>query len=78
MVDRHIPDGSTSLTQLQEGALLLSLPLERDSGLTLKLASDRIFTDNAEARRVLEELDIETLEPANARRILQCRVENSV
>ncbi|KAI4591818.1 hypothetical protein KJ359_012199 [Pestalotiopsis sp. 9143b] len=78
LVDRHIPDGSSALTQLQEGALLLSLPLERDSGLTLKLASDRIFTDNAEARRVLEELDIDTLEPANARRILQCRVENSV
>ncbi|ETS83986.1 hypothetical protein PFICI_05862 [Pestalotiopsis fici W106-1] len=78
LIDRHIPDGSIALTQLQEGALLLSLPLDRDGGLTLKLASDRIFTDNSEARKVLEELDIETLEPANARRILQCRVENSV
>ncbi|KAK6084610.1 RINT-1 family protein [Seiridium cupressi] len=78
LVDKHIPDGSIAMTQLQEGARLLSLPLEAEDGLTLKLASDRIFTDNFEARRVLEELDIETLEPANARRILQSRVENSV
>ncbi|KAH6647261.1 RINT-1 family protein [Truncatella angustata] len=78
LVDRHIPDGSIAMTQLQEGAQLLSLPLEADDGLTLKEASDRIFTDNAEARKVLEELGIETLEPGNARRILQSRVENSV
>lgn len=66
------------MTQLQEGAQLLSLPLEAEGGFTLELASDRIFTDNVEARKVFEELGIETLEPANARRILQSRVENSV
>ncbi|KAI1869738.1 uncharacterized protein JN550_005719 [Neoarthrinium moseri] len=79
LIDRHIPDGSIAMTQLQEGAQLLSLPLETgEGGITLQQASDRIFTDNNEARKVLEELGIETLEPANARRILQCRVENSV
>lgn len=79
LIDRNIPDGSITMTQLQEGAQLLSLPLEAEpGGITLKQASDRIFTDNTEARNLLEELGIETLEPANARRILQCRVENSV
>lgn len=78
IVDRNIPDGSAAMTQLQEGAQLLSLPLEFDNGnLTLQQASDRIFTDNTEARKLLEEMGIETLGPANARLILPRRVENS-
>lgn len=44
---------------------------------SLKQISDRMFTDNTEARSALEDLGIQTLEPANARRILQRRVENS-
>ncbi|KAH8668518.1 RINT-1 family protein [Xylariales sp. PMI_506] len=79
VIDRHIPDGSAALLQLQEGARLLSLPIEAPEAgeITLQQANHRIFTDNNEARKVLEELGIETLEPANARRILQKRVENS-
>lgn len=46
------------------------------SGLTLKEASDRVFIDNDEARKVLEELQLESLTPQNARYILQRRVEN--
>lgn len=47
------------------------------AGLTLKVASDRAFTDNDEARRVLEELGFENLTAVNARYILQRRVENN-
>ncbi|KAK8123832.1 hypothetical protein PG999_003750 [Apiospora kogelbergensis] len=56
---------------------------DRDEGnsssnpFSLKQISDRMFTDNTEARRALEDLGIQSLEPANARRILQRRVENS-
>ncbi|KAK6837874.1 RAD50-interacting protein 1 [Apiospora arundinis] len=48
-----------------------------DTRFSLKQISDRMFTDNTEARSALEDLGIQTLEPANARRILQRRVENS-
>ncbi|TPX18210.1 uncharacterized protein E0L32_002719 [Thyridium curvatum] len=92
LVDRYIPDGgSGALETLTEGAVLLNLPLEqppREEGssggstaapapMTLKQATDRVFTDNSEAKKVLEELGIGTLTPANARNILQRRVENS-
>lgn len=45
-------------------------------GITLKEASDRVFVDNDEARKVLEELQLEALTPQNARQILQRRAEN--
>ncbi|ORY67230.1 TIP-1 family-domain-containing protein [Pseudomassariella vexata] len=78
LVDGYISGISVTLTQLQEGARLLSLPVEAEIGdMTLQQASDRVFTDNTEARKLLEELGIVTLEPANARRILQRRVEYS-
>jgi len=80
LVERYVPDGSGALAALLDGAKLLNLPVESPDGAavpSLKQASDRIFTDNAEAKRVLEELDIDTLTPANARQILQRRVENS-
>ncbi|KAF2966093.1 hypothetical protein GQX73_g7477 [Xylaria multiplex] len=78
LVDRHIPDGSLIMDTLQDGARLLSLPVESSNGgITLQQTTDRIFTDNTEAKRALAELDIESLTPANARKILQRRVENS-
>ncbi|RYP74974.1 hypothetical protein DL771_002622 [Monosporascus sp. 5C6A] len=76
LVDRHITDGSVALGMLEEGARILSLPLEADSGtMSLQQACDRFFTDNTEAKKALEELGIETLTPANARNIVQKRVE---
>jgi RAD50-interacting protein 1 len=76
VVDRHIPEGSIALNTIMDGARVLSLPLETENGaLSLQAACDRFFTDNAEAKRVLEELGIETLTPANARNIVQKRVE---
>lgn len=84
MVDRYIPDGSAAMAFLSDALRLLNLPTEAPEGpegnegvMALKQASDRVFTDNTEARRVLEELGIEMLEPGHARRILQNRVENS-
>ncbi|KAI1809115.1 RINT-1 family protein [Poronia punctata] len=78
LVDRHIPDGSLIMGALRDGAQLLSLPIQSESGgMTLQQASDRIFTDNTEAKNVLAELELEWLNPANARKILQRRVENS-
>lgn len=78
-VDRYIPDGSAAMAFLGDAVQLLNLPAElaQDSGLTLKQASDRVFTDNNEARKLLEELGLEMLEPSHARRVLQNRVENS-
>jgi hypothetical protein len=78
LVERYIPDGSGSLGSLSDALRLLNLPLEvQEGGMSLKRATDRVFTDNAEAKKVLEELEVEALTPANARQILQRRVENA-
>ncbi|RFU80581.1 rint-1 family [Trichoderma arundinaceum] len=83
LVDRFIPHGSAAFESLREGLVLLNLPAAAEgegstsAAITLKQASDRAFTDNEEARRVLEELELEALTPLNARQILQRRVENN-
>ncbi|KAL2268353.1 hypothetical protein VTJ83DRAFT_3199 [Remersonia thermophila] len=83
LVERFLPDGSAALASMEEALRLLNLPVAVEEGpeepqaLSLKRATDRVFTDNAEAKQVLEELDIVTLTPANARQILQRRVENA-
>jgi hypothetical protein len=78
LVEKYIPGISASMSSLCDAVTLLGLPTSPEAGrLSLKEASDRIFTDNAEARRALQELGIETLTPGNARHILQRRVENS-
>ncbi|KAL7898108.1 TIP-1 family domain-containing protein [Trichoderma sp. SZMC 28014] len=83
LVDRFIPNGSAALESLREGLVLLNLPAttatesEDAAAITLKQASDRAFTNNDEARAVLEELQLVALTPLNARQILQRRVENN-
>ncbi|KAK4124472.1 hypothetical protein N657DRAFT_617703 [Parathielavia appendiculata] len=78
LVERYIPDGSRSLASLVDALRLFNLPLEaQEGGMTLKRATDMVFTDNAEAKKVLEELQTDLLTPANARQILQRRVENA-
>ncbi|KAH6605965.1 hypothetical protein Trco_005118 [Trichoderma cornu-damae] len=86
LVDRFIPNGSAALESLREGLVLLNLPAaaaaaaaegEGAAAITLKQASDRAFTDNDEARKVLEDLGLVALTPLNARQILQRRVENN-
>ncbi|KAL7951528.1 TIP-1 family domain-containing protein [Trichoderma barbatum] len=83
LVDRFIPNGSAALESLREGLVLLNLPAAAESEgassstMTLKQASDRVFKDNDEARKVLEELELVALTPPNARQILQRRVENN-
>lgn len=81
LIDRYIPGGSAAMANLHDGLQLLNLPVEIEgegnTGPTLKEASDRVFVDNDEARKVLEELQLESLTPQSARYILQRRVENS-
>ncbi|KAK4032279.1 RINT1-like protein [Parachaetomium inaequale] len=79
LVERFIPDGSTALGSLTDALRLLNLPVDpqEGGGMSLKKATDMVFTDNAEAKKVLEELDIDSLTSANARQILQRRVENA-
>jgi hypothetical protein len=80
LVERFIPDGSSALGSLTDALRLLNLPVETQEGgggMSLKKATDMVFTDNTEAKKVLEELDIDSLTSANARQILQRRVENA-
>ncbi|KAJ4292996.1 hypothetical protein N0V88_005660 [Collariella sp. IMI 366227] len=82
LVERFIPDGSGALGSLTDALRLLTLPLKDESGegeggMTLKRATDMVFTDNSEAKKALEEMGIDELTPANARQILQRRVENA-
>ncbi|ODA76031.1 hypothetical protein RJ55_08313 [Drechmeria coniospora] len=86
LVDRYVSGGSTALDALREGMQLLCLPPSTEpsgvlpdgaSAISLKEASDRAFTSNDEARKVLEELGLDALTPLNARYILQRRVENN-
>ncbi|KHO01016.1 RINT-1 family protein [Metarhizium album ARSEF 1941] len=85
LVERFIPGGSGALDSLREGMQLLNLPTAAPADntggsvtrLTLKEASDRVFTDNDEARKALDELGLRVLTPVNARYILQRRVENN-
>ncbi|KAL2023706.1 hypothetical protein VTK56DRAFT_1420 [Thermocarpiscus australiensis] len=80
LVERYIPEGSSSLGSLSDALRLLNLPVDaaEDGGaMSLRRATDRVFTDNTEAKKVLDELEIDSLTPANARQILQRRVENA-
>lgn len=78
LVERYIPDGSSSLGSLSDALRLLNLPVDVQEGaMSLKRATDMVFTDNSEAKKVLDELEIDLLTPANARQILQRRVENA-
>ncbi|KAF4126036.1 RAD50-interacting protein 1 [Geosmithia morbida] len=85
LVDRYTAGsggGAAAMAALLEGMRLLSLPVEANGAddchvMTIKRASDGVFTDNDEARKVLEELGLSELTPQNARYILQRRVENN-
>ncbi len=78
LVEHYIPDGSSSLGSLGDALLLLTLPSEAAEGaISLRQATDMVFTDNTEAKKALDGLEIDTLTPANARQILQRRVENA-
>ncbi len=83
-VERVVPRGAAALEGLREGLVLLTLPVAATSdaggartATTLQHASDRVFTDNTQAKQLLQELGLTTLTPGNARQILQRRVEMS-
>lgn len=84
VIDRFIPGGSTIMERLRAGVQLLNLPLEageegttngNSNVTTLQEADQRVYKDNDEARKVLEELQLTSLTTQNARDIMQRRVE---
>jgi RAD50-interacting protein 1 len=81
IIDEFIPDGSSSalgMPKLREGAQLLNLPIvARDGLMSLSSAYDRVYADNTEARKVIDELRFSTITYVDARLILQRRVEAS-
>lgn len=82
VIERHLPGGSSALEELREAMELLRLPValpegSATSGMTLREASERAFTDNDAARGLLEELGLQSLTAVNARHVLQRRVENN-
>jgi RAD50-interacting protein 1 len=81
IIDEFIPDGSSSalgMPKLREGAQLLNLPIvARDGLMSLSSAYDRVYADNTEARKVIDELKFSTITYVDARLILQRRVEAS-
>ncbi|OAA64702.1 rint-1/tip-1 [Niveomyces insectorum RCEF 264] len=84
LVEQRVPHGAAALAGLRAGVRLLNLPVVApvhpsppDTNITLQEASDRVFTDNTAAKQVLQALGLSMLTPANARLILQRRVENS-
>jgi hypothetical protein len=81
VIDEYIPEGSSSalgMPKLREGVQLLNLPIvARDGVMSLNTAYDRVFSDNTEARKVFDELGFSTLTYADARLVLQRRVEVS-
>lgn len=81
VIERHLSDGSSALEELREAMELLRLPVALPEGvaegLTLRQASERAFSDNDAARALLEEMQLQSLTPVNARHVLQRRVENN-
>jgi RAD50-interacting protein 1 len=81
IIDEYIPEGSSTalgMPKLREGAQLLNLPLVPSDGLmSLSSAYNRVYADNTEARKVIEELGLSTITYVDARLVLQRRVEAS-
>ncbi|KAK0649415.1 TIP-1 family-domain-containing protein [Cercophora newfieldiana] len=77
LVERYIPSGSSALNSLCDAIQLLNLPVEpAGEALSLGKITDMVFTDGAEAKKALDQLE-NSLTPAEARKILQRRVENA-
>ena len=81
VIDDYIPNGSSSalgMPKLREAAQLLNLPTSARDGLpSVSSAYDRVFSNNAEAKKVIDELGFSTLTFIEARLVLQRRVEAS-
>jgi len=81
VIDTYVADGSSSalgMLKLKEGAHLLNLPLvAREGTMSLQEVNDRIFVSNSEAKQVLEELGLTSLDYMSARQVIQRRVECS-
>ena len=81
----HAGDSIRTMRKLNEGLLLLGLNAQKQDGTEeegnavaaagLWDVEKRLFKDNESAREVLAELDVESLTEAEARTVLERRVE---
>lgn len=79
LIDTYITDGSSSalgMPKLREAAVLLNLPdTTRDGLMSFSDAYERVFSDNTQAKEVMEELGFKTLTYLEARQVLERRQE---
>lgn len=79
LVDRYIADGSASsigMPKLREAVVLLTLPDKAQEGLlSFGDAYDRAYASNAEATKVMDELDFTNLTYLEVRQVLARRQE---
>ena len=85
-VDRYLGEGQgeMGMRRLREGLVLLNLPVMKvgeqggdsgASGLGSRVVEERLFRSNESGREVLDELGLEVLSEAEARKVLERRVE---
>jgi hypothetical protein len=77
LVDQYVANGSSTalgMPKLKEAVVLLALPdVKQDNVMSFDDAFSRSFTDNAEAKKVLEELGLEVITHVEARHVLDRR-----
>ncbi|KAJ2974505.1 hypothetical protein NQ176_g6019 [Zarea fungicola] len=75
VIERHLSGGSAALAELREALELLRLPvaLPTEEGDDSQGPEDR----KDAARKLLEDMGLQSLTPVNARQVLQRRVENN-
>ena len=85
-IDRWVPgqQGETGMRRLKEALMLINLPDNRDQvntqdedapALGLWQVENRVFSNNENARLVLEELGLEVLSESDARNVLERRID---
>jgi hypothetical protein len=75
VINEYIPHGPKSvysMPKMKEALRLLSLPV-----VDVRQAYERVMVSNAEAKKVVEELEFTTLTHHEARQVLERRVEAS-
>jgi len=79
VIDEYVTEGASSalgMPKLREGAQILNLPIvSRDGVMSLSDVYERLFSSNAQAKTVLDELGFSTLTHIEARAVIDRRVE---
>lgn len=83
LIDGFVTDGSSSalgMPKLRDACILLNLPREKEEGrdgrMSFGEAYERAMTDNAEAKKVLAEMQCRTLTPQETRQVLERRQDH--